>query len=92
MYATLAVLLIAVGGFSVAVVCRPAPGSPRLDRTQLRGFSYVGGGALLLVAAAVVLIGIVRPGSAQAETLAVLSLFGYVLYLGIAMVILLGRR
>ena len=48
----------------------------RIDLDQLRGFVYVGAGALALLAVAVILIGLFANQSGRAEGLAVLGFFG----------------
>jgi hypothetical protein len=99
----LAVILLAFAGFTVIVVSlgRPSrvtdepseattstdPGR-RIDPEQLRGFVYVGAGALVLLAVAVILMGLFVTRSGRAEGLAVLGLFGYAGYLLAATVVL----
>jgi hypothetical protein len=92
----LAVILLAFAGFTVIVVRLRRPvrapdhahkdagaGNParRIDLEQLRGFVYVGAGALALLAIAVVAMGLFANRSGRAEGLAVLGLFGYAAYL-----------
>jgi hypothetical protein len=99
----LAVILLAFAGFTVIVVGlrRPAqapdasagpeeaPGSERrIDLEQLKGFVYVGAGALALLALAVILMGLFANRSGRAEGLAVLGFFGYAAYLVAATVVL----
>ena len=85
----LAGLLLALAGFTAAVVHRSAGrAGPRLDTDQLRGFCYVGAAALVLVAVVVVIVGVVRPGTGMAEGTALLGFFGYVVYLGVTAVVL----
>jgi hypothetical protein len=95
----LAVILLAFAGFTVIVVRlraadEPAEdnGSPdfgrRIDLEQLRGFVYVGAGALALLAVAVILMGLFANRTGRAEGLAVLGFFGYVAYLVAATVVL----
>lgn len=103
MFWALAVILLAFAGFTVVVVRlrRPvraadesseATGSTgqvrRIDLDQLRGFVYVGAGALALLAVAVILIGLFANQSGRAEGLAVLGFFGYAAYLATATVVL----
>ena len=103
MFWALAVILLAFAGFTVVVVRlrRPvrAAGEPseatgsagqvrRIDLDQLRGFIYVGAGALALLAVAVILMGLFANRSGRAEGLAVLGFFGYVAYLATATVVL----
>jgi hypothetical protein len=99
----LAVILLAFAGFTVIVVRlrRPSratdepseattstdPGR-RIDPEQLRGFVYVGAGALVLLAVAVILMGLFGTRSGRAEGLAVLGFFGYAAYLIAATVVL----
>jgi hypothetical protein len=99
----LAVILLAFAGFSVIVVrlrrrvgaaAEPreaivgADQERRIDLEQLKGFVYVGAGALALLAAAVVLLGLFANQNGRAEGLAVLGLFGYAAYLAAATVVL----
>jgi hypothetical protein len=99
----LAVILLAFAGFTVIVVRLRRPvratdhahkdagaGNParRIDLEQLRGFVYVGAGALALLAIAVVSMGLFANRSGRAEGLAVLGLFGYAVYLVAATVML----
>jgi hypothetical protein len=105
----LAVILLAFAGFTVIVVSlrRPsrATAEPneattstaagrRIDPEQLRGFVYVGAGALVLLAVAVILMGLFGTRSGRAEGLAVLGFFGYAAYLIAATVVLYvtGRK
>ncbi len=100
MVGVLAVVLLALAAFTVMVVRRSATArGPMLDRDQLLGFTYVGAGGLTLVAVAVLVLGALAPTSARAESVAVLGLFGYLLYSLVALAILLwpirpraGRR
>jgi hypothetical protein len=92
----LALILIAVAAFS-ALVARLArrAGAPAwtIDRDQLQGFLYVGAGALLLLAIAVIVAGLVAARTGVAEALAVLGFFGYAVYLlAAALITLLSRR
>jgi hypothetical protein len=99
----LAVILLAFAGFTVIVVRlrRPANASDdpsettaspavarRIDLEQLRGFVYVGAGALALLAVAVILMGLFANRAGRAEGLAVLGFFGYLAYLVAATVVL----
>jgi hypothetical protein len=99
----LAVILLAFAGFTVVVVRLRRPmsaadeasevtASPdigrRIDHEQLRGFVYVGAGALALLAVAVILMGLFANRTGRAEGLAVLGFFGYVAYLVAATVVL----
>jgi hypothetical protein len=92
----LALILVAVAAFSAGVARLPrraGPGEWAIDRDQLQGFLYVGAGALLLLAIAVIIAGLVATRSGVAEALAVLGFFGYALYLlAAALIILLSRR
>ena len=92
----LALILIAAAAFSVGVALLPRRvdgGSLTSDPVQLRGFLYVGAGALTLLAVAVIILGVTRSHSGVAEALAVLGFFGYALYLGAAaLIIVLGRQ
>jgi hypothetical protein len=101
----LAMILLAFAGFTVIVVKlrRPvraaddsneAPTTAdlgrRIDLEQLRGFVYVGAGALALLAVGVVLMGLFANRTGRAEGLAVLGFFGYAAYLIAAIVVLYG--
>ena len=103
----LAVILLAFAGFTVIVVrLRRRVGSDdepreatvstdqerRIDLDQLKGFVYVGAGALTLLAVAVILMGLFANENGRAEGLAVLGLFGYAAYLGAATVVLYVMR
>ena len=91
-----AVILLALAAFLVTVLAFRRPPSPRrssdpqLDLDQIRGFGYVGAGALTLLAVGVVVLGLLgRPGYGQA--VGMLGLFAFFTYLAAAAVIL-GRR
>ena len=103
MFWALAAILLALAGFTVIVVSlrRPSratsePGDAttstdpgrRIDPEQLRGFVYVGAGALVLLAVAVILMGLFGTRSGRAEGLAVLGFFGYAAYLIAAIMVL----
>ena len=103
MFWALAVILLAFAGFTVIVVRLRRPASAaddsseatvspdrgrRIDLEQLRGFVYVGAGALALLAVAVILMGLYANRSGRAEGLAVLGFFGYLTYLVAATVVL----
>jgi hypothetical protein len=104
-----AMILIAFAGFTVIVVklrrpVRAAEDSSeattsaylgrRIDVEQLRGFVYVGAGALALLAVGVVLLGLFGNRTGRAEGLAVLGFFGYTAYLIAAIVVVYatGRK
>ena len=91
MFWALAVILLAFAGFTVVVMWRrqpsPAP-DPHFDLDQLKGFVYVGAGALAGLAVAVVIVGLFAAPNGIAEGLAVLGFFGYLLYLVAATVVL----
>ena len=103
MFWALAVILLAFAGFTVIVVrLRRRVGAAdepngatvgtdqerRIDLEQLKGFVYVGAGALALLAVAVILMGLFANRNGRAEGLAVLGLFGYAAYLGATTVVL----
>jgi hypothetical protein len=96
MFWALALILIAVAAFSVGVARLPRhPGAPSwvLDPVQLRAVLYVGAGALVVLAAAVIIIGLTASRNGVAESLALLRFFGYALYLSAAVLITaLGRK
>ncbi len=90
MFWALAVILVAVAGFTVAVTLRHRPESETgrgLDLDQLKGFVFVGAGALGLLAGAVIVLGLVQPDDGRPEAVAVLGFFAYGLYLAAAAVI-----
>jgi hypothetical protein len=91
-YAVFAVILAALATCSVVSYrlsgSRPA-GQPAA-RQQLRGFLYVGAVALVALAVAVVVAGLLGDRTARAEGLAMFGLFTYTLYLLAAL--LLARR
>ncbi len=106
MFWALAMILLAFAGFTVIVVKlrRPVRAADddsneaattadlgrRIDLEQLRGFVYVGAGALALLAVGVVLMGLFANRTGRAEGLAVLGFFGYAAYLIAAIVVLYG--
>jgi cytochrome b561 len=78
-YAALSVIVLSLAGFS-ALAARLSRASSR-TREQLRGFLYVGAIALVVLAVAVVVVGLAGDRTAGAEGLAVFGLFTYALYL-----------
>ena len=103
MFWALAVILLAFAGFTVIVVGLRRGVAPadepsetavsvdrerRIDLEQLKGFVYVGASALALLAVAVILMGLFANQNGRAEALAVLGLFGYAAYLGVATLVL----
>ena len=107
MFWALAVILLAFAAFTVVVVRlrrpiraadepneTPGAGGPagHIDVEQLRGFVYVGAGALTLLAIAVIAMGLFANRSGRAEGLAVLGFFGYAAYLVAATVVLYVMR
>jgi hypothetical protein len=99
----LAVILLAFAGFTVIVVRlrrrveatdKPSETAVSVDHErwidleQLKGFVYVGAGALSLLSVAVILMGLFANQNGRAEALAVLGLFGYAAYLGAATLVL----
>jgi len=99
----LSVILLAFAGFTVIVVrlrrrvaAADEPSETavsvdqerRIDLEQLKGFVYVGAGALALLSIAVILMGLFANQNGRAEALAVLGLFGYAAYLGVATLVL----
>lgn len=88
MFVTLAVLLLALGGFTALVVRRVRPDPQRgMDADQLRGFCYVGAVGVGAVGVAVVIVGLTAGNDRLAEGVALLGFFGYVLYTVAALVI-----
>ncbi len=97
MFWPLAVILLAVAGFSAIVVIRRAAGprdqdQPGLDPDQLKGFVFVGAAALAVLAVVVVVVGLVNGASGKAEALAVLGFLAYGVYLATAVGIVFARR
>ena len=87
MFWALATILLAYAAFSTVIMARrPArtTPSPSVDAEQVKGFVYVGAAALVLLAIAVVTLGLVSAGSGRAEGLTVLGFLGYALYMGAA--------
>jgi hypothetical protein len=84
-YPVLAVILLAVAGFTV-VVLRRSRGNASAVRSQLESFGYLGAGALALVAATTLVIGLAGVPGGTAELVAMVGFFAFVLYLGIAYV------
>jgi len=85
------VILLAFAGFTVLVMRWRRPSvvpDPRFDLDQLKGFVYVGAGALVALAVAVVIVGLFAAPNGIAEGLAVLGFFGYLLYLVAAAAVL----
>ncbi|MCW2811763.1 MAG: hypothetical protein JWP61_2221 [Friedmanniella sp.] len=94
MFWSLAGVVLALAAFTVLLAGRTrfvAPPGPQVDRDQLRGFVWVGGAALAALALAVVVTGMLAPRSGRAEGLAVLGLFGYALYLTVAVLLVRHR-
>ncbi len=87
MYLALAVILMVLAVFSVVAAHRPRPASD-----QLRGFVYVGAVALLGLAGAVIVVGIVADRAARAEGLAIFGFFTYAIYLAAAVLIVRVTR
>ncbi|MET1008081.1 MAG: hypothetical protein ABWX96_21200 [Propionibacteriaceae bacterium] len=86
MYAALALIMVALAGSSV-VATRSAGRRGHRVGDQLTGFVYIGAGALVLLAAAVLVLGLVDDRGARAEGLAMFTLFTYAIYLLAAFVI-----
>ena len=91
--ASLTVLLVAVAIFATLVIRRSAPSSSdRDDGNQIKGFGYVGAGALTVVVLAVVITGGLRPTTGLAEGVAILGFFAYLVYLLAAFLITYSPR
>jgi hypothetical protein len=92
-FVTLAVILLAVAGFTVLVL-RRTRGRTSPMREQLESFGYLGAGALALIAAMVLVLGLAGVGGGKPELLGMVGLFAFVVYLGIAYVVaqLVARR
>jgi hypothetical protein len=87
-YVVLAVLLVALGGFTAVVASRVRPDPGRLRLEQLRGFCYVGAVAVGVLGVAVVILGWVTRDGRLAESVALLGFFGYLVYQLAALVII----
>jgi small-conductance mechanosensitive channel len=86
-YPVLALILLGVAIFT-AVVSRGA--TRILDqaaREHLQGFGYVGAAALALLAVVVVVVGMLGNAKAQAETIAMIGFFAFVVYVVVAYLI-----
>ncbi|MFC7624612.1 hypothetical protein [Microlunatus sp. GCM10028923] len=85
MYGPIAVILIAVGVF-LGLILRyvDRAGDHRPAHEQARGFGLVGAGAAITLGGLVLIVGVLAPPNGTAETLGVLAVFGFVLYLVIA--------
>jgi hypothetical protein len=92
-YGVLVVIMLATATFTV-LVFRRTRGAGSSVRAQLESFGYLGACALALVAAAVLVLGLAGVSGGRPEQLAMIGLFAFVLYLGIAYVVaqVLGNR
>lgn len=88
MFWALALILLGLAACPLLVLRRRPAGRGGLDTDQLQGFAYVGAGALTVLSVVVVLLGLFDGGQGVAETVAVLGLFAYGLYLAAAGLIL----
>jgi cell division protein FtsW (lipid II flippase) len=86
-YAALAVILLALAAFSVLCVHAGSGAPDSSVGQQLKGFLYVGALALLGLALAVLLVGLLGNRSARAEGLAMFGCFTYAIYLLAAFVV-----
>jgi hypothetical protein len=84
-YPALSMILVGVAGFTVAVL-QLTRSVPQPARENLEGFGYVGAAGLLLVAAAVIIIGLFANQTGHAEGLAMVGFFAYLAYVLIAYV------
>jgi hypothetical protein len=93
-YGPLALILIAVGVFLGMIIRNdPAADPERAAATdQLRGFGLVGAGAMIALGALVVIIGLLAPPDGTAESLGVLALYGFLLYLLVAAAVIMITR
>jgi hypothetical protein len=90
MFWALALILIAVAAFSVGVARLPQRSGVKrwvVEPVQLRAFLCVGAGAMLILAVAVIIVGLMSSRTGAAESLAVLGFFGYALFLAAAALI-----
>lgn len=98
MYPALATLLCAAAVFAVVVVLLPPGPHPKsagpFEAADVRGFVFVGAGAAVALAGAVVVVGVVDDHQGRADTLALVGFFGYLAYLGLAALVMTeqGRR
>ena len=89
MYGPLALLVVATALFAAGLVWwrvrrRGGPPAPAgLDLEQVQGFVFVGSGALLVLGVAVLVLGLTGRGG-PAEATGVLGLVAYLVYLGLA--------
>jgi hypothetical protein len=94
MYGPLALILIAAGVFLGLMVRHDPSSDPAriASSDQFRGFGLVGAGALITLGAVVVIVGVLAPPDGTAESLGVLALFGFLLYLIVAGVVIMITR
>ncbi len=94
MYGPLALILIAAGVFLGLMVRHDPSADPirMASSDQLRGFGMVGAGAMITLGAVVVTVGVLAPPNGTAETLGLLSLFGFLLYLLVAGAVIMITR
>ena len=86
----LALLLFALGGFTLLVATRVgrhrgrgpdgSDGSSRFNQDQLRGFCYVGAAGAGVIALVVLVLALVTANRPLAEAVALLGFFGYLAY------------
>lgn len=93
MYPVLALMVLAVAGFTVVVI-RRSGGGPEARGLHLESFGYVGAAVMVIMAGVVVVVGALADRAAVAEALAMVALFAFVLYMLVAYVITgyLSRR
>ena len=89
MYPVLALILLGVAVFTVVVLQGAERILDQTAREHLQGFGYVGAAVLALLAVVVIVVGLLGNGKAEAETIAMIGFFGFVLYLGVAYLITL---
>jgi hypothetical protein len=92
-YPVLALMLLAVAGFTVLVIRRSSRVS-EAGGLHLESFGYVGAAVMLIMAGVVVVVGVLADQAASAEALAMVALFAFVLYMLVAYAITgyLSRR
>lgn len=84
MYPVLAILLLALAGFTMLVVHRRGAGISQ----ETLGFAYIGAAGTVLLAVGVVVVGLLSGVPGRAEGLALLGFAAYVIYLLAAWVVI----
>jgi len=79
-YGALALIMVALAASGVVTV-RVSARHGHVAGEQLSGFVWIGSGALVLLAGAVLVLGVLDDRGARAEGLAMFALFTYAIYL-----------